>query len=62
MGNLRKGDRVMATREIGGVLRPGVRKGTRGVVVTAGWLGPTRVNFEGAGEIEVRDDEIARLH
>lgn len=62
MADVRRGDKVMATRDIGGLLRRAVRKGTRGVVVAAGWMSPTRVNFERVGEVDVQPEEIARLY
>ena len=60
-----KGDKVVAVRDIGGVMRELVPKGSRGVVIAAGWLGPTKVQFRVTGlmgertvELEVQNDEI----
>lgn len=62
-----KGDTVVSTKNIGGVLRPNVPKGTKGVVVRAsGFTQQARVLFTIEGfmgrkkiEVDVTDDEIA---
>lgn len=68
MSKFSPGERVVATKDIGGVLRDSVPKGTRGVVTEAGWMSQTRVLFsvKGAGfadarkvEVTVDDAEIA---
>lgn len=42
---MQAGDEVIATRRIGGFVRPEVPPGTRGTVESAGWLSGTRVRF-----------------
>ena len=63
-----KGDRVVATKDIGGTLRDFVPKGSKGVITASGWTAPTKVLFTIEGgffsgkkqvEITVSDDEIA---
>jgi len=64
-----KGDRVIATKDIGGWFRDGVPKGTPGVVTDpGGWNSSTTVEFTVNGgffddrqvSITVEDDEIER--
>lgn len=65
MSRFNAGDRVVATKNIGGFLRDAVDKGTHGVVTKAGW-GQLRVLFTIHGffgdhqvEMDVSEDEIA---
>lgn len=67
MAKFSKGHKVVAVKDIGGMMRDSVPKGTRGVVTVSGW-GETRVLFTVEGgmfsssrqaEIRVNDDEIA---
>lgn len=66
MAQFTKGQRVVATKDIGGVLRDSVPKGAQGVVTEASW-GTIRVLFTIPGgmfssqrqaEITVSSDEI----
>lgn len=65
MSRYSKGDRVVATKDFGGVARDSIKKGTRGVVVEGGWGNPATVLFHVKGffsdrdvEVDVDDDEI----
>jgi hypothetical protein len=57
---MEKGDRVVAVKDIGGVLRELVPKGSVGVVTQCGWTRETRVLFTirrpilGDRQVEVR--------
>lgn len=61
-----KGDRVVAVKDIGGVARDFVAKGTKGVVTETSWGSPSRVLFRVEGlfgdksvEISVTADEVS---
>ena len=41
----RKGEQVVAVRDIGGIMRDPVPKGSQGIVVDCGWATPTKVQF-----------------
>lgn len=64
---MNKGDRVIATKNIGGVLRESVPKGSEGVVTQAGgWGSETKVLFTISGlmgdrkvEVRVESGEVA---
>jgi hypothetical protein len=43
---LRKGDKVVAEKQFGGILRERVPAGACGRVESAPWLGPERVTFD----------------
>lgn len=68
MSKFRQGDQVVSVRDIGGVLRDSVPKGTPGVVTdSGGWGGQATVRFTIPGglftgrrvvDIRVGDDEI----
>jgi hypothetical protein len=56
---MQAGDEVIATRQIGGFVRPEIPPGTRGTVESAGWLSGTRVRFvieTRAGQRDVQVD------
>ena len=63
----RKGEQVVAVKDIGGFMRDLVPKGSQGIVVDCGWATPTKVQFTVKGglfsmdkkvTINVSDDEI----
>lgn len=56
MSDFEKGDRVMATKDIGFT----INKGDEGVVVETGWFDYIVVKFEGKDEKQVSKDEIAK--
>lgn len=56
MSDFEKGDRVMATKDIGFT----IRKGDEGVVVETGWFDYIVVKFEGKDKKQVGKDEIAK--
>ena len=65
MSKVSRGDRVIAAKRIGGIWRPEIPKGTRGVVIEGGWTRPARVQFTIEGwladrivEVTVEDAEI----
>ncbi len=62
MSDLERGDRVISTKDIGGVMRPYVSKGTEGVVLNPGgfWSGQLRVSFNGE-DVDCEADEIAKI-
>ena len=43
---LREGDKVIAEKHFGGILREPVPVGAHGTVESAFWLGPARVTFD----------------
>jgi hypothetical protein len=68
MSRFHAGDKVVSAKDIGGIMRDHVPKGSRGVVTEAEWLGSTKVLFTVDGgflgsdrkvEITVDEDEIA---
>lgn len=67
MASFRQGEQVVAVKDIGGIARDYVPKGSEGVVIESGWATPTRVQFTVKGglfssdkkvTITVGDDEI----
>ena len=65
MASHRRGETVVAVKDIGGILRDPVPAGSQGVVIESGWATPTKVQFTVKGwladkkvTITVGDDEI----
>lgn len=58
MAGLEKGDQVVAIKDIGGVWREHVPKGSRGAVTEAGWGSPTKVLFTVDGGFWGRDRKV----
>jgi hypothetical protein len=59
---LEKGDRVIFTKDAGGILRPFVRKGTEGTVTKAGgWGSDTEVTLENGTKLTVSQDEVSKI-
>lgn len=64
MGKFRKGDKVAAVKDIGGMLRELVPAGSIGIVTQGGWGADTRVLFavkggwlSGEKKVEIRVDD-----
>jgi hypothetical protein len=59
-----KGDRVIATKDFGGMLSAFVRKGTQGVVVDKSgvWTTMYEVHFDNGVVRRCEEDEIARVN
>jgi hypothetical protein len=63
MAKFERGDRVMATKDLGGGLFGGsyVRKGSKGVVTDpGGWASNLTVNFDGE-EVKCEEEDVARI-
>jgi hypothetical protein len=59
---LEKGDRVIFTKDAGGILRPYVAKGTEGTVTKAGgWGSDTEVTRENGTKLTVSQDEVSKI-
>jgi hypothetical protein len=52
------GDRVVATNDLGGFLRPAVRQGTRGLIVARSPDGTLRARFANGRTLAVQPDEV----
>jgi hypothetical protein len=60
--DLEKGDRVIFTKDAGGVLRPYVGKGTEATVTKAGgWGSDTEVTLENGTKLTVSKDEVSKI-
>jgi hypothetical protein len=61
---LNRGDRVIATKDLGGVLSQFIRKGTQGVVVDKFgiWSSEYEVHFDGGATRRCDDREVARVN
>lgn len=59
---LEKGDRVIFTKNVGGLLRPSVSKGTEATVTKAGgWGSDTEVTLENGTKLTVSKDEVSKI-
>ena len=57
-----KGDRVMFNKDVGGILRPFVRKGTKGTVTKTGaWGSNPEVTLENGTKLTVSQDEVSKI-
>jgi hypothetical protein len=61
---LRNGDRVIATKDLGGFAGPFVRKGTQGVIVDKFgiWSSTYEVHFDGNATRRCDEQEIAKVN
>jgi hypothetical protein len=59
---LEKGDRVIFTKDAGGIMRPFVGKGTEGTVTNAGgWGSDAEVTLENGTKLTVSQDEVSKI-
>lgn len=61
MAKFRAGETVVATENIGGVIRDSVPRGTQGVVVESGW-GKLRVKFSVKGFLGSEKSVVIDVH
>jgi hypothetical protein len=61
---LYRGDRVIATKDLGSLAGQFVRKGTQGVIVEKSgiWSSSYEVHFDGGATRRCDDHEIAKVH
>jgi hypothetical protein len=56
-----KGDRVIFTKDAGGIMTPFVRKGTEGTVSkSGGWGSDAEVTLENGTKLTVSQDEVSK--
>lgn len=60
MAKFERGDRVMATKDIGGLFSRNVDKGDEGVITETHWGSGLTVNFDGH-EVKCDEDDVARI-
>lgn len=58
MAGFRRGESVVAIKDIGGYARDFVPKGSQGVVVDCGWATPTKVQFVVKGGMFTMDKKV----
>ena len=59
---LERGDRVIFTKAVGGILRPHVPKGTEATVTKArGWGSQTEVTLKNGKKLTVSRNEVAKI-